>query len=159
MPTPKWPRGHPDFAKGNSTAVTHGAHTRPLAPARRVEAKAEEIADAVPVRAQDGGLHPSDRHAVAMLADVLVRIELASAHLAEVGMVNRTGRRKGEAHSLLRHISRWEAAARDWMNDLGMTPRARAALGLDLARTRDLAREWAERKRSTAIDTDAEEVE
>lgn len=158
MPNPKWPRGHPDFVKGNAVGVRHGAHTRTNLPTHRVEAKTEEIADAVPVRGQDGGLHPSDRHAVAMLADVLVRIELASAHLAEVGMVNRTGRRKGEAHSLLRHISRWEAQARDWMNDLGMTPRARAALGVDLAKQRDLAREWAERK-PPAIDTDAEEVE
>lgn len=144
----------PPFKKGNRMSVSHGAH-RPNLPARRVEAKADEIAEAVPVRGQDGRLHPSDHHAVRMLADVLVRIDLAEAHLAEVGMVNR----KGEAHSLLRHISRWENHALRLMHEMGMTPKARAELGVDLAKQRDLAREWADRRRPPAIDTEAEEIE
>lgn len=151
---PIWPGGAPMLKKGNRAAVKHGA--RANLPARQVEAKADEIAEAVPVRGHDGQLHPSDRHAVRMLADVLMRIDLASAHLAEVGMVNR----KGEAHSLLRHISRWEAHAARLMHELGMTPKARAELGVDLAKQRDLAREWADRKkRPPAIDAEAEEVE
>jgi len=71
-------------------------------------AKAAEIARVVPLRGEDGGPHPADAYAVERLAEVLCRIELASAHLDAHGLVNK----KGEAHSLLRHISRWEAQAR-----------------------------------------------
>lgn len=150
---PIWPGGAPMFSKGNALARRHGAHG-PL-PAEHLEGKAAEIAAVVPVRGEDGGLHPADAYAVQMLAEVLCRIELATAHIDKHGLTNK----KGEAHSLLRHLSRWEAQAREWMNDLGMTPRARVALGLNLARTRDLAQEWASKsaRRPADVDADAEE--
>jgi hypothetical protein len=152
-----WPGTAPPFSKGNTVGTTHGAHAPLTAKHKDVREKVEEIAEVVPVRGPDGGLHPADREAVVRLAELLCRIDRATAHLDRHGLTNR----KGEAHSLLRHISRWEAAARDWMSDLGMTPRSRVALGLDLARTRDLAQEWASPKRRRRIDAeaDAEEVE
>lgn len=118
-------------------ALKHGAHSS--IPLRLAQAKAAEIAAVVPVRGEDGGPHPADAYAVERLAEVLCRIDLATAHLDAHGLVNK----KGEAHSLLRHISRWEAQAQQWMESLGLTPKARVALGLGIAQTESLVKQWA----------------
>jgi len=118
-------------------AITHGAHSSIAS--TLAKAKTEEIAAVVPVRGEDGGPHPADAYAVERLAEVLCRIDLASAHLDAHGLVNK----KGEAHSLLRHISRWEKQAQEWMESLGLTPKARVALGLGIAQTESLVKQWA----------------
>ena len=70
---------------------------------------------------------------------MLCRIDPATAHLDKHGLVNK----KGEAHSLLRHISRWEAQAQQWMESLGLTPKAQRGIDLGIAQTESLVKQWA----------------
>jgi len=73
---------------------------------------------------------PSDEPAVRLLALVLARIEAASLWLAEVGLT----RLDGEPQPILARLERWENGAVRLLDRLGMTPAARAALGVDVAR-------------------------
>lgn len=122
---------------GNRRAVSHGAHAQVL-PAR-LDAKAQavyvELAADAPVRGQDGDLPAHDREMVRLLARCLCRLEDVSAWLDEHGVLDRRGKVRSAA--LWERRLRSEAAR--YLAALGMTPTARAKLGLDLARTVDLA--------------------
>lgn len=158
---------HPPPEKGNRRAVTHGAYAK-VAP-ERLDAKADELFEALaadaPVREADGGLPAADTVAVRLAAETLCRLEDVRAFISEVGVFDtakhhKAKRRKKEPRGSRRRRSvdpmravemedRLVRRLMDQLDSLGMTPRSRAKLGLDQARQMDLAREWADKDRST----------
>ena len=126
---------------GNVRALRHGGYGRI---AETLEAKAGEVYEALsadaPLRGPDGGLPPADAAAVTLLARCLVRLESVCEYLDRRGWETEDGapRPAVELEARLRR----EAA--DHLDALGMSPRSRARLGLDLQRGFDLAAEWAE---------------
>jgi phage terminase small subunit len=125
----------------------HGAYAQ-LAP-ERIEAKVAEVFEAVaadaPLRDRDGGLPAADGVAVRMLAECLCRLETVTAHLRDFGVLDQQTREVRPAVHVEAKLRREVA---DWLDALGMTPRARAKLGLDVARATggafDLARHLAD---------------
>lgn len=124
--------------KGNKHATTHGAF------ARVIESRLEDrvlvviraLAEDAPLRAADGGLPVEDLAIVRLLAECLCRVEDVSGFLRDYGI------RDPKTKDLRRAVDReadLRKEAAGYLDQLGMTPRARARLGLDLARTVDLA--------------------
>ncbi len=118
---------------GNVRAMKHGG--RAVVAAERRAAPHEAaifavLAEDAPIRDADGGLPRADHVIVAKLANVLVRLHDVSAWLDLHGALDERG--------VPRPAAGYEAALRKeaagYCGDLGMTPRARFALGLDLAR-------------------------
>ena len=130
-------RNAPAAPSGNRRAVKHGAYAR-IADSE-LEAKAAEIFDAVaadaPVRAADGGLPAADVIAVRLLAETLIRRERVLAEEVAHGIEIASGPRKGELRGIAQYGLRLDGQVIDLLDRLGMTPAARAKLGLDLART------------------------
>ena len=120
---------------GNRHAQRHGGRARPN-PQRQAQLEAQ-IAAALPVRDPRSGDAPAhDAIAVRLLAISLCRLETCARYVTEHGMFDRSGRvRPAAEHEqvLIQRVS-------NQLDKLGMSPRSRAALGLDLARTQlDLA--------------------
>jgi hypothetical protein len=112
-----WQR--PPFEAGNTASVRHGSYAVvKLGP--RVDELADELRELVP------GFRPADEVALRLLGVCLARIEAASTALEEAGPV--------ELERLRQDLRGWLNTARRLLNDLGMTPTARARLGLDVAR-------------------------
>jgi hypothetical protein len=90
----------------------------------------EALAADAPVRADDGGLPREDTLIVRQLAESLVRLQRISSHLIARGFERDDGSLRPAVELELRvrgHVL-------DLCRELGLTPRARAQLGLDLAR-------------------------
>ena len=129
-----------------------------------MEAKVAEVfaalAEDAPVRGDDGELPAADAVAVRLLAECTCRLDDVAANVRDFGVFDQ---RTGDVRPVVELERRLRLEARDHAEALGMTPAARARLGLDLARTVDLAQEWAEadrRDREAAdVDADAEESE
>jgi hypothetical protein len=129
---------------GNTRTVSHGAYA---AIARdRLDAKMREIFDALaedaPLREADGSLPAADVLAVELLAETLCRRENLRSHLADFGWRDQETKEPRTALLDLERRLRKEAAT--YLDQLGMTPRSRARLGLDLVRTVDLSRAMSE---------------
>jgi len=120
--------------RGNRRAVKHGGRARPN-PRRQAVIEAQ-IAAALPVRDASGDAPAHDAIAVRLLAISLCRLESCAAYVTEHGMFDKSGRvRPAAEHEqvLIQRVS-------NQLDKLGMSPRARVALGVDLARTQlDLA--------------------
>lgn len=150
-------RNAPSAPVGNRRALRHGAYAQIAAV--ELEAKAREIFDAIsadaPVRAADGGLPAHDTIAVRLLAETLIRRERVRAEELAHGLEIASGPRKGELRGIVQYGLRLDAQVIDLLDRLGMTPAARAKLGLDLARASqfDLAKAWA------GADVEAEAVD
>jgi hypothetical protein len=127
---------------GNRNRVTHGAYARIAED--RLEVKAREVylalAEDAPVRAGDGGLPAADAVPVRLLAETLCRLDDVAAYLRDRGLLGEDGNLR-PAVDVERRL---RAEALDYSEALGMTPRSRARLGLDLARSFDLAAMWAQ---------------
>jgi hypothetical protein len=127
----------PPAEKGHRKSVKHDAKAQVL-PAR-LEAKsaelAKQIAAAAPVRNPDGSLPVHDQVAVQMLASALCRLEDVGVWLDEHGVLDA----KGKPRSAAGWERRLQSHALKLMASLGMTPQSRAKLGLNLAKTADLA--------------------
>jgi len=129
---------------GNGRAIRHGAYAA-LA-AERLDAKARAVFDALatdaPVRDR-GALPAADSVAVRLLADALFRLDDVAEYLARCGWADA----KGNLRPALHVETRLRSQALDLLDRLGMTPTARARLGLDLVRAGqalDLAQHWAQ---------------
>jgi hypothetical protein len=94
-----------------------------------LQPRAAEIADEL--RPLVPAYSTSDEIAVSLLAMALARLERAEEALA--------GAAPGDAARLRQDALGWANAARRLLNDLGMTPSARAKLGLNLTRARGAA--------------------
>lgn len=122
----------------NRNAERHGGYGRIAS--RDLDVKAKEVFAALsqdaPLRGEDGALPAADAALVSLLARCLIRLERVEVWLRDYGELDQeTGNPKPAVE--LEH--RLRAEARLLLNDLGMSPVARAKLGLDLARTTDLA--------------------
>jgi hypothetical protein len=125
-------RNAPPAPAGNQRSVTHGAY----AAIAEAELRDEELrvyqalgAD-VPVRGDGGGLPREDSIIVRQLAEALVRLNRLTSHVVARGIQRDDGSLRPAVELELRvrgHVL-------DLLRELGMTPRARAALGLDLVR-------------------------
>ena len=135
-------RGVTTAPLGNDRAVTHSGYA--TVAREKLDEKAKVIFDALsddaPLRAHDGGLPAHDAVVVRLLADCLVRLDSLSVWLA--------GRwATPEARPALELETKLRSQALDLAESMGMTPRSRARLGLDLGRAAqsfDLARHWQE---------------
>jgi phage terminase small subunit len=130
---------------GNQRAVSHGGYA---ALARdRLEVKVREVYDALaedaPLRDADGGLPAQDSTVVTLLAECLCRLEDVTANIRDCGVFQARGKHKGTVRPAVELESKLRREAAGYLDSLGLTPKSRAGLGLDLARTRDLAQEWA----------------
>ncbi len=140
---------------GNARALRHGAYARVAVD--RLAVKEREVFDALaadaPLRDRDDQLPAADGALVRLAAEVLCRLDSVGDYLARRGIEDD----KGELRAAVLDIEgRLRREASDHLEALGMSPRSRARLGVDVARaaTFDLARHWAE-----DIDViDAEEV-
>jgi hypothetical protein len=122
-------RPAPPAPRNNDNAETHGAHkTLPVdsvaaAIARGVEAE-------TPLRGPDGGLPAADRVAVELLAGCLSRL----ARIGEWVEVHGPLDGKGKPRPVLEVERRLRNEAREHLRELGLTPRARVAIGITLQR-------------------------
>lgn len=127
---------------GNQRALSHGAYA--AVTRSQLDAKVAEIADALaadaPLRDADGGLPAADGVAVRLLAECLVRLESVSEYLHRRGWEGTDG----EPRPVVDVEAKLRREAADHLDALGMTPRSRAKLGLDTARSISLADELAE---------------
>lgn len=126
---------------GNSRAATHGGYA--TVAAGRLEEREREVFAALnadlPLRDADGSPPAADQVAVSLLAECLCRLDSVRDYLSRRGIEDRKGRLRPavEVEAKLRR------EALDFAEALGLTPRSRVRLGLDLARGADLASQWA----------------
>ena len=125
-------RNAPAAPRGNQRTRVHGAYA--ALPAERVDAKVRQVAAALaedaPVRAADGGLPAADAVAIRQLAEALCRLDDIAEYLSRRGWEDNSGKPR----PVLDYEGRLRSHVLDLLRELGMTPRARAALGLDLVR-------------------------
>lgn len=130
--------GAPAAPAGNRRHVVHGGYA--VVATDRLEAKALAVFDAIaadaPLRGADGDLPAHDAALVRLAADVLCRLDDIAGYLRDRGWLDENGQPRENLLDLERRL-RTEAA--DHLDALGCTPRSRAKLGLDLARTVDAA--------------------
>lgn len=120
---------------GDQRRLLHGAYIAVLDAADLAAAERavlDALAEDAPVRDPDGSLPAADMAAVRLLADSLVRLDGVRDFLRRRGVEDEKG---GLRESVLDLERRLRVEAADHAAALGMTPRSRAALGLDLART------------------------
>lgn len=159
-------RPPPPPEKGNQRAKKHGGLAK--VSRERMTAKKREVYDALaadaPVRDADGSLPAADSAVVGLLAQTLCRLEDVQAWIDEHGVFdtrreNRTTRQNAQRRRKRRRArqdplravameDKLTARAHDLLDALGMTPRSRAKLNLDQARSFDLAKEWEEQDRA-----------
>lgn len=130
-------------AHGNTRAVKHNAYGRldqGRFAAKRAEVTELLAADA-PLRDAEGNLPRHDELSVSLLAETLVRLQGVRAYLDLHGLLTE----RGEERPAVAIEDRLIARAFGYAEALGLTPRSRAKLGLDVARSVgfDLAAEWA----------------
>jgi hypothetical protein len=117
---------------GYGRARRHGAYAK--LPAERVDAKVRQVAQAIgedaPVRADDGGLPAHDTVVVRQLAEALCRLDDIGDYLQRRGWEDEDGKER----PVLAYEGRLRSHVLDLLRELGMTPAARAKLGLDLVR-------------------------
>jgi hypothetical protein len=127
---------------GPGRPATHGAYASVAVD--RLDAKARTIFDALALDAplrDRGSLPAADTVAVRLLADTLCRLDSIGEYLSAHGWQDEAG----NPRSVLEIEARLRSQALEQLRELGMTPKARAALGLDVVRAGaafDLARHW-----------------
>jgi len=130
-------RPSPGASSGNTLAVRHGGYA--TIARGRLEEKQRDVFDALsadaPLRDARDELPRHDGAQVALLAEVLCRLDDVNAYLAARGYLDG----KGNVRPAAELAGRMRREAADYLDALGMTPKSRAKLGLDLARTTDLA--------------------
>lgn len=145
--------GAPAAPQGNRRTVKHGAYA--VIARDRVDAKVREVFDALaedaPLRARDGGLPAEDAAMVRLTAETMCRLDDVTSYLGARGWLDENGDPRTVVLELEGRLRR---EAGDFLEALGMSPRSRAKLGLDVARaqTFDLAKHWADDQAGDVID-------
>lgn len=120
--------------KGAQVALKNG--TRAKLPVGDIASARQELqealADAAPLRDPDGNLPKADAVAIEVVAAALARYKHMQEYLERVGAFSSGGKLR---FTLVRELRRSEKQLLAELHELGLTPRGRAALGLDLART------------------------
>jgi hypothetical protein len=131
-------RPAPPAPAGNQRPRTHGAYA--VVARERLEEKALAVFDALsadaPLRNPDGQLPAADAVPVRLLAECLCRLDSIGDYLRDFGWRGPDGEPRLVLLDLERRL---RAEASDHADALGMTPRSRAKLGLDLQRSVDLS--------------------
>lgn len=127
---------------GNQRALAHGGYSEALV--ADVSDEVRELMDALgataPVRDADGSLPSADVAAVERVARLLRRWRKLEAWLdAHGAIVEKTGEVKPAA----KYAAELGESLGRALDTMGMSPTSRARLGLDLARSFDLAAHWA----------------
>jgi hypothetical protein len=119
---------------GNRRRVDHGGYAAVLAErlGEKVRTIFEAIGADVPLRDFDGGPPREDSVAIRLLAEVLCRLDDVGANIRDFGLFDRKSGELRPAVDLERRL-RLEAA--DHADALGLNPRARVRLGIDLMRS------------------------
>ena len=99
----------------------------------------DALAESAPLRENDE-LPRADEAAVHLAAEALCRWRSVSGWLTDHGWLDDKDQPRESLIDLERRLS---LHAADLLDALGMSPRSRAKLGLDLARQVDVAQEWA----------------
>jgi hypothetical protein len=144
---------------GNSRALSHGGYA---AIAReRLDTRVREVFEALsadaPLRGHDGELPAADVVVVQNMAEAMCRRDDVRDNIRDYGLFDQ---KTGDLRPALDLERRLRREILKYADALGMTPRSRAALGLDLARTGsfDLARHWQDADAEEVVEGDAEEV-
>jgi Phage terminase, small subunit len=126
---------------GLQRARSHGAYTQLAADrvSERERAIIAALSSDAPLRDGADELPAHDGAIVTLLAQCLCRLEDVSANLRDFGLFVQRGKRKGHVRPAVELEAKLRREAAGYLDSLGMTPKARAALGVDLARTVDLA--------------------
>jgi phage terminase small subunit len=125
-------RPAPPPARGEQRARRHGGYAQ-VAPARledRARRIFDELAVDAPLRDELGELPAADHLIVSLLAQCLVRLEDIASHLSLHGLLDA----KGNVRPAAELERRLRAEAADHARELGLSPRARTTLGLELVR-------------------------
>lgn len=129
-----------DAEPKNTRAAKHLAYAEDdKLPTREIAEVEAAIAAAVPVRAVDGDAPAADAAVIRLTAQVVVRQRHVSDWLDRHGMFHR-----GKLRPVVEKLGTIERQLADLLDSLGMTPRSRAKLGLDLVRTVSLAEAMSE---------------
>ncbi|HHV54508.1 MAG TPA: P27 family phage terminase small subunit [Firmicutes bacterium] len=86
-------------------------------------------------------VRPVDRVALEQASIAIEKVRTLDRYLRKHGMVRP---KKGEVRPAAELLLKYLREAREWLGELGATPKARAALGLDVARQVDVAVRLAE---------------
>jgi hypothetical protein len=137
-------RNAPAAPKGNTRTLRHGGRaTAATLPVSEVVLEVRDaLAASAPVRDQAGGLPIADEATVELAARALCRVRRVEAWCDMHGYLDE---RTGDVKPAVRYLEEATRTADRLLSSLGMNPRARARLGLDLQRSVDLATAMSER--------------
>jgi hypothetical protein len=111
----------------------HGAYAQIAR--ERLEQREAQVFDALagdaPLRNADGSLPSADAVLVRLLAECLCRLDGIAAHLRDHGILDP---KTGDVRSVIEAEGRLRREAADHAEALGMSPRARSKIGMDLIR-------------------------
>jgi hypothetical protein len=113
-------RPAPPFQPGNQVAISHGAYAR-LRLSEATGETADTLRELVPLR------HDADTAAIEVFAFTIEQLRAAAKALKDAN-------RRADRLRLSQDAQGWANVALRYAKELGMTPKARAELGLDLAR-------------------------
>jgi len=114
---------------GGGRPASHGAYAQIARD--RLEQRESDVFDALAaLRNADGSLPAADAVAVRLLAECLLRLDSIAAHLRDHGILDG----EGNVKPVVEVEGRLRREAADHAEALGMTPRARAKIGMDLIR-------------------------
>lgn len=123
---------HPDFGPSNQVATKHGAYA--AIAERELTEKVRELFEAIgsdlPVRDAGGGVPAADVIPLRMLAETLIRRERVRETEMREGFETPDGRLRG----VVEYGLRLDGHALKLCEQMGLTPRSRLALGVDLVR-------------------------
>jgi hypothetical protein len=125
-------RQAPAFEAGNVVARTHGGRAAPWRYAERAADIADELRPCVP------NVSAADETTLGLLAMQLARLEAMDMWLETNGVFDSRSR----VRPVVRLMLQTENSAAKLADSLGLNPRSRASLGLDIASTREALAEY-----------------
>ena len=141
------PDGTRTFLPGNQAAIRHGAYARltEVELSDTVHQLVEAIGADLPVREVDGGVPAQDAIPLRLLAETLIRRERVRETERLQGIETDDGKLRGVVEFGLR----LDAQIIKLCEQMGLTPAARAKLGLDLVRTQSAGKQLEDHLRKT----------
>ncbi len=128
---------------GHTLAVKHGGFARVGAArlAEKVRELYEALGEDLPLRAPDGGVPPADEARLSLCARAMARLEDVERYHDNFGWRDaKTGNPRPSVE--VERTLRVEVA--NHLDALGCSPASRVKLGVDLQRSFDLAKHWAD---------------
>lgn len=128
---------------GHTLAVKHGGFARVGAArlAEKVRELYEALGEDLPLRAADGGVPPADEARLSLCARAMARLEDVERYHDNFGWRDvKTGNPRPSVE--VERTLRVEVA--NHLDALGCSPASRVKLGVDLQRSFDLAKHWAD---------------